>query len=199
MLLHRKKSTIMALIQILITILYFLTTVNAAMELNLLKDINSGTGSSFPRCMASINSKVYFQADDGTRGSELWKTDGTTSGTEFVKAFKTGSDSGYPCYFTELGNKMIFQADTVAFGSEIHVMQSNEQVWLGTIKDINPGTANSNPGPFFEVGGNLLFSAVSADEGSELWKTDGTNSSTEIVKDIDAGTDGSSPQNMILF
>ena len=41
----------------------------------LIKDINPGSGSSDPQHMTKVGSTVYFTADDGTNGRELWKVE----------------------------------------------------------------------------------------------------------------------------
>jgi hypothetical protein len=38
----------------------------------LFKDINPGTMASSPFALANTGGKVYFQADDGAHGIELW-------------------------------------------------------------------------------------------------------------------------------
>ena len=38
----------------------------------LIKDINTGTNDSFPHTMVELNNKLYFVADDGVNGYELW-------------------------------------------------------------------------------------------------------------------------------
>ena len=48
------------------------------------KDINSG-GHSNPEELTAVGNTLYFEANDGTHGRELWKSDGTTNGTVMVK------------------------------------------------------------------------------------------------------------------
>ncbi|MVM31322.1 hypothetical protein GO755_14860 [Spirosoma sp. HMF4905] len=74
----------------------------------LLKDINPGpdgsgayayNGNSNPNNTSGIldprtvNGITYFFANDGTHGVELWKTDGTTNGTQMVQDLNPGTGS----------------------------------------------------------------------------------------------------------
>src|SRR5262245_17726309 len=68
--------------------------------------------------------------------------------------------------------------------------------WL---KNVNPGTVDSSPGQFAEVGATVFFSATDNQHGRELWKTDGTDDGTSLVKDIDLGTGSSYPEYLINF
>ncbi len=61
------------------------------------------------------------------------------------------------------------------------------------VKDIRPGSSNSNPGYLTAVGNTLYFTANDSVNGPELWKSDGTAAGTVLVKDIRTGSFGSNP------
>jgi hypothetical protein len=49
------------------------------------------------------------------------------------------------------------------------------------VKDIN-SSGDSNPALLIDVNGTLFFTAVSDASGTELWKSDGTEAGTVMVK-----------------
>src|SRR5437588_12669458 len=55
---------------------------NSGNMTELVKDINPGPGWSNPQYLTAIGRTLFFTAYDDTNGYQLWKTDGTTSGTE---------------------------------------------------------------------------------------------------------------------
>ena len=65
-----------------------------ALAASLVKDIFPGSGHAFPdpfdfdavpTQFVEMNGSLFFAAQGGTNGTELWKTDGTAAGTVLVK------------------------------------------------------------------------------------------------------------------
>ena len=174
----------------------------------LVKDINPGSATSFPRYLTEFNGNLFFSAiGDGT-GTELWKSDGTSEGTVLVKDIFPGSYSNssgytyiyssYPSFLTEFNGTLFFRASDEINGAELWKSDGTAE---GTVlvKNILPGRSGSRPRNFFEFDGNLFFRAVGDGTGAELWKSDGTEVGTVRVKDIDPGPMGSYPGNFGTF
>lgn len=85
---------------------------------HLLKNINPNF-SSDPQYYTEFNGEVYFQANDGTHGIELWKTDGTESGTVMVKDIIPGALGSGPINFVVYKNNLYFIAATAAPYAEV--------------------------------------------------------------------------------
>src|SRR5205085_396599 len=54
----------------------------------------------------AANGTVYIEAEDATVGTELWKSDGTVSGTVMVKDIIPGSEGSYPQRFMDVNGKI---------------------------------------------------------------------------------------------
>ena len=74
------------------------------------KDINPGAGSSNPGYLVAISDTLFFVADDGAAGKEVWKSDGSISGTLLVVDIATGTLSSDPEYLTPVKDKLFFRA-----------------------------------------------------------------------------------------
>ena len=90
-----------------------------------------------------FNGSLYFAANDGTHGTELWKTDGTSSGTALVSDIWPGSSGSGVGLLTNVNNNVLyFQANDGTHGTELWKTDGTSS---GTVmvKDINPGSGSS--------------------------------------------------------
>jgi ELWxxDGT repeat protein len=175
--------------------------------------INPGGGSSNPGPLANVNGTLFFQADDGTNGQELWKSDGTPAGTTLVEdavpggGINPGANGSFPQSLTNVNGTLFFSAGDGINGQELW---KSDGTPAGTtlVEDavpgggINPGAANSFPDILTNVNGTLFFTADDGTNGRELWKSDGTPAGTTLVEDsvpgggISPGATSSLPDNL---
>jgi ELWxxDGT repeat protein len=168
----------------------------------MVKNINPSSGS-YPTYLANVNGTLFFRADDGTNGQELWKSDGTPAGTIMVKDINPGGGSS-PQHLTNVNGTLFFRADDGTHGVELWKCDGSPTGTVMLVKDINP-TEDSFPDNLTNVNGTLFFTAYDGGtNGNELWKSDGTEAGTVIVKDINPGSPSSNPAylanvNNLLF
>jgi len=95
----------------------------------MVKDVNPGSGSAInsygttERAFAHVNGTVYFSADDSTHGWELWRTNGTESGTVLVNDTELGSAGGDPIYLTSSAGTLYLTYDGSANGRELWALR----------------------------------------------------------------------------
>lgn len=155
------------------------------------KDIWPGEGSSNPQFFTNVNGMLFFIADAGTTGLELWKSDCTAAGTTLVKDIRPGATWSELYSLTAVNGLLFFTTDDGSNGGELWKSDGTE---AGTVlvKDIWPGSDSSWPESLINVNGTLFFHANDGSTGTELWKSDGTAAGTVLVKDIWPGSEGSS-------
>jgi trimeric autotransporter adhesin len=161
----------------------------------MVKDIYPGGSSSSPTIMTDVNGTLFFVADDGVHGFELWKTDGTEAGTVMVKDINLNGSSD-PRRLTKLGAQLFFRADDGVQG-EILWKSDGTEAGTAPVLDLNSNPVSA-PDNLTEMNGVLFFSATDADLGNELWRSDGLPAGTRIVKDIIPGASSSIPAAFLV-
>ena len=166
-----------------------------AQQFTLLKDINPGSGSSNICYLTDVNNTLFFAANNGINGMELWKTNGTDESTVLVKDINPGAPSSSIGYLTQAYNVLFFVANNGIAGTELWKSDGTD-AGTNMVKDIRPGSMGSNPSALASINGILYFAADDAVNGVELWKTDGTEAGTVMVKDINPYSGCSYPQSL---
>lgn len=141
-------------------------------QVTLVKDIRTGTSSSLPAEIFVSDGSIYFKANDGINGTEIWKSDGTELGTALLKDIKPGTStsSSNPFDFFVFNNELFFTAND---GS------ANPWKTDGTLD----GTVKATSGPSImnpvELGGLIYYKHTDnlADIANDLWQFDGANQS----------------------
>ena len=150
-----------------------------------MKDILPGSGGSSPANLTSVNGILYFTADNGSDGRELWRSDGTAEGTSMIMNINPSGDSN-PADITQVEGTIFFSADDGATGAEVWKTDGTS---LGTelVVDLIAGPDASAPGEFASFGGKLIFEAkLAVAEAPVLCFTDGSAAGTGLIQRVDA-------------
>ena len=151
---------------------------------------------------------MYFVADDGAHGSELWRTDRTPAGTQRVTDLPSTSpfyDDGGPRDLTARGDALYFTKDDLwrvrgtgapeliergplgavqALGDAL-VFERDGQIW---VTDGAPGAARwvapapASDGNRFASDHRVFDLDCQWDRGCSLWSSDGTPAGTGIIR-----------------
>jgi ELWxxDGT repeat protein len=160
-----------------------------------------------PYNLTNVDGKLFFIGMTPANGRELWTSDGTAAGTVMVKDIVTGFGDAFADfnlgpistatplpYFTAVGSTLYFIATNQSSYSSGRELWKSDGTAAGTVvvKDIrsgSPGTFDlSQPDPqLTAVGDTLYFVAADLTNGAELWKTDGSEMGTVMVKNITPG------------
>jgi ELWxxDGT repeat protein len=120
--------------------------------------------------MTNVDGRLFFTADDGVHGSELWKTDGTSAGTTLVKDILLGAGSSNISELVNVGGTLLF---TVIDSDGGFTIWSSDGTSVGTqpIQRIAPPNQLNDyvPANITLSGRSLFFSATSVASGQELW------------------------------
>jgi ELWxxDGT repeat protein len=141
-----------------------------------------GTAPSSPHDFTEgPDRRVYFGANDGLYGDELWATDGTGAGTVRVSDIWLNAGNSSPRGFVNAGSNLFFSAmDNTGYVK----LYATNGTPAGTrlVKDF--GTSIFGNFAPRAIGANIYFQGCSAEAGCELWRSDGTSGGTVMVADV---------------
>jgi ELWxxDGT repeat protein len=163
------------------------------------KSEKSCTGSSWVDDMTLVGKSVagrrlYFTANDGKRGVELWKSDGTKRGTKLLKSINpsSASEASEISSLVALRKRLYFSANDGKHGIELWKSDGTRSS-TKLVKDINPGKAGSDANDLTAYKGRVLFTADDGVHGTEMWRSNGTKANTNLLINLEPGAVGSEP------
>ena len=157
-------------------------------------DLNPTSGSSSPQNLTSFKGTLYFSADDGNVGRELWRYDQNSSAPALVADIASGRVHGFRSGMPELNGRMYFNAYIPA------ALKTQLVVYDGVNPPtVAPGIPDSiylGTSDLITYNGKIFFSAGTASTGTELCSYDGAGNPT--LYDINPDT-GSNPHYFTIF
>lgn len=127
---------------------------------------------------------LYLAVNDGVHGMELWKLNSANT-LSLVKDINPGAGNGISQYSAiTISNNQLYFIAIDGTGSDIW---RTDGTTAGTVKAVN--VPFSNISSLTDVNGTMFFSRDSVDtydydRFTQLWKTQGTLATTQLVKDF---------------
>jgi len=147
---------------------------------------------------APLDGKLYFAANDGNTGRELWRYDPATKETQQVADINPGEEGSDPRGLTVVSGQLFFAASEPEKGQELWRYDPVADA-VKLIADIRDGLMSSMPMRLTALGGELLFLANDGTTGHELWRHKPATANTELVADIRGGSTGSFALDLVPF
>jgi ELWxxDGT repeat protein len=166
----------------------------------LVKDIVPGFQSStfFVQHNAfTLDTLIFFQADDQIAGPELWVSNGSPTATYLLSDIKPGTASSAQLHLINFKDIAYFFAqDEAGFDGSIWRTDGTSNGTYKFFEGCSTGCQKTTS--FGILGDKLLFTGTSLN-GDELWATDGTIGNTIILKEINIDSADSKPLDFRFF
>ncbi len=188
------------------------------MRTYMVKDIAPGNEISLLCYLSAFKGVLLFWANDGVHGFELWRSDGTEAGTYLVKDICAGSKDSFPAsvklkekglFFTidkDEKYEELWRSDGTEAGTCLvkKIRKKKSDLDWDLLVDFAPWEVDDGKPKPWSLAANsqidfkdtLFLAKDDGVHGSELWRSDGTDAGTVMVKDINIATVGSGPYRL---
>ena len=158
---------------------------------SMLRDIQPGAEAGLFARTVAAGPYVYFSATDSAHGTELWRTDGTSAGTLLVADIVAGAGSsdaqpeatieGRLVFTTRIAGLEVWESDGSSSGTRRLAALDAQRV-----------------DHFAGLSEELLFVTEGGGGGSNLWRSDRTETGTFRIEEFETGA-GSYPSILHPF
>lgn len=171
----------------------------SSQRVSLVDDARPGTNGSKPASYQGmkliVEDTLYFAADDGVHGYELWGYNTSTDEMWMVADIRQGANGSFPGYWLGIqhGTQIFFGAYTDDNGTELWAHDHRTgATWMAANLGVDQPSSpsGSNPGDDMEImyGDTLYFSAFTHFSATELWAYNTTTQRSWLVEDIHMGS-----------
>ena len=143
----------------------------------------------------STTTPLYFTADDGVHGNQLWKYDGSNYTEQLLLDSSTQTSGSSPQNLTNVNGTLYFTANDATNGNQLWSYNTTSGIKELSLTDTTSNVKLSNLQNLTNVGGKLNFT-VNASNVNQLWSYDtAASSSSNALKQIQGlnqnqGSDG---------
>ncbi len=151
---------------------------------NLVKDFMTGAGTANYSYLQAFESELFFIANETTLGYKAWKTNGTLAGTQTVESITPALNITNVYPLQKSGSTFFLSAFSATTGYELYKLSGGV---VSLVKDIKTGGTQNNSQNLFRITestAGIFFTYDNGKDGLELWKTDGTQSGTQLFYDF---------------
>jgi ELWxxDGT repeat protein len=122
-------------------------------------------GGIYPGDLTAVGSTLFFSADDGVHGQQLWSSNGTPGGTAMVVQLN-GATGSAPSNLTVINGTLYFTAFTSTTGYQWWTSNGTAP---GTtmVTSLSPPTSSSVPANVVVIGTTMFFTT---NNGQTLWE-----------------------------
>ncbi len=139
--------------------------------------------ANWPDGFAVLNNITYFSAEDGIHGRELWRSDGTATGTFMLKDIFPGESSSN-IYSIETANGLLYFAASTSGNDYVPWVSDGTEAGTHLLKSTPADVAPNYARNFVNANGTVYFVASQYGNNDVLWKSDGTDAGTVPVINI---------------
>lgn len=148
----------------------------------------TGSLSGGAKYYTVFNNELYFNAASTPSASnfELWKTNGTQTGTTQVSDIVPGFEGSSPFSFQEFNGYLYFTAFSSTTGRELY---RTDGTTTTLFKEFNVGSGSgfdlgADRNKFIVLNNKMYFFARDIAGSYDLWRTDGTAAGTEKMVEV---------------